>query len=310
MRGFVGSVASRKVMEYRAFDSSGTDDELPPTYQIRGPRVRFSGNGRPLAGALSQPRPHIKLDSDIHQIEQQAYTGVLRAFKMQSDALTWEKESLITELRRELKVSDVEHRMLLNMVNEEEAVHRIRQSRQGGGMQSSLPRNSVVDHNHGPLKRQKKSHSMYSLPVDPHSPIMPLQAIVGNKTYTLAPENIRRRSAYQTLPHQGGWLASDGVMNGMDGRSRIYHANEYYASPNDMGLLNSNHIDIPNTETLVKKVESVLSYPDVYAIEKAKKLLIDQEQSLLDAIAKLDEASDRENDDMVLVGNRIRATIG
>jgi hypothetical protein len=131
-----------------------TGDELPPTYQIKGPRVHFSGNGSSLAGALSQPRPHIKLDSDIHQIEQQAYTGVLRAFKMQSDALTWvissmkligdycsllyslprnfnkglvqEKESLITELRRELKVSDVEHRMLLNMVNEEETVHRIR----------------------------------------------------------------------------------------------------------------------------------------------------------------------------------------
>lgn len=308
MRGFVGSVASRKVMEYRAFDSSVTGDELPPTYQIKGPRVHFSGNGSSLAGALSQPRPHIKLDSDIHQIEQQAYTGVLRAFKMQSDALTWEKESLITELRRELKVSDVEHRMLLNMVNEEETVHRIRQSRQGGGMQYSLPRNSVVDHNHGPLKRQKKSHPIYSLPVDPHSPIMPLQAIVGNKTYRLAPENTRRGSAYQTLPHQGGWLASDGVMKGMEGRSGRYHANEYYASPNDMALLNFNHIDIPNTETLVKKVERVLSDPDVYTIERAKKLLIDQEQSLLDAIAKLDEASDRENDDMMLVGNRI--TIG
>lgn len=70
----------------------------------------------------------------------------------------------------------------------------------------------------------------------------------------LAPENTRRGSAYQTLPHQVGWMASDGVMNGMDGRSGRYHANEYYASPNDMGLLNFNHIDIPNTETLVKKV--------------------------------------------------------
>jgi len=37
-----------------------------------------------------------------------------------------EKESLITELRRELKVSDEEHRALLNKVNEEEVVHRIR----------------------------------------------------------------------------------------------------------------------------------------------------------------------------------------
>lgn len=175
-------------MEHRAFDCSGNDDDLPPTYQIRVPRMHFSGNRRPLAGAFSQPRPHNKLDSDIHQIEQQAYTGVLRAFKMQSDALTWEKESLITELRRELKVSDVEHRMLLNMVNEEEAIHRIRQSRQGCGMQSSLPYNSVVDHNLGPLKRKKKSHPIYSLPVDPHSPSMHLKALVGNKTYTVGLE--------------------------------------------------------------------------------------------------------------------------
>ncbi|AQK58305.1 Protein EMSY-LIKE 4 [Zea mays] len=175
-------------MEHRAFDCSGSDDDLPPTYQIRVPRMHFSGNRRQLAGPFSQPRPHNKLDSDIHQIEQQAYTGVLRAFKMQSDALTWEKESLITELRRELKVSDVEHRMLLNMVNEEEAIHRIRQSRQGCGMQSSLPYNSVVDHNLGPIKRQKKSHPIYSLPVDPHSPSMPLKALVDNKIYTVGLE--------------------------------------------------------------------------------------------------------------------------
>jgi hypothetical protein len=51
--------------------------------------VLFSGNGRSLAGAHSQPRPRNKLDSDIHQIEQQAYAGVLRAFKMQSDDITW-----------------------------------------------------------------------------------------------------------------------------------------------------------------------------------------------------------------------------
>ena len=51
--------------------------------------MHFRGNGRALSGTLSQPRPHSNLDSDIHQMEQQAYTGVLRAFKMQSDALTW-----------------------------------------------------------------------------------------------------------------------------------------------------------------------------------------------------------------------------
>ncbi|TKW11124.1 hypothetical protein SEVIR_6G213200v4 [Setaria viridis] len=286
-------------MAYRAFDGSGTDDELPSTYQISGQRVHFSGNGRSLAGTLSQPRLHSKLDSDIHQIEQQAYTGVLRAFKMQSDALTWEKESLITELRRELKVSDEEHRVLLNKVNEEEAVHRIRQSRQGGGMQSSLHHDSVVAHSLGPLKRQKKLHSVYSFPVGPQSPITPSHALAGNNADTMAPENIRWGSAYQALPNQVGWLASDGAMPGMGRRGR------FHETPNGISLFNFNHIDVPNTGILVKKVEMVLSHPDVYAIQKAKKLLIDQEQSLLDAIAKLDEASDGESDDIGLVEGQI-----
>lgn len=56
-------------------------------------------------------------------------------------------------------------------------------------------------------------------------------------------------------------------------------------------------------------MERVLSRPDVYSIERAKELLIGQEQSLLDAIAKLDEASDHESDD-TLVGSRIHAAIG
>ncbi|CAO2162806.1 unnamed protein product [Urochloa humidicola] len=288
-------------MAYRAIDSSGTDDELHPTYQIRGPRMHFTENRRSLAGTLSQPRPHSKLDRDIHQIEQQAYTGVLRAFKMQSDALTWEKESLITELRRELKVSDEEHRVLLNKVNEEEAVHRIRQSRQGGGMQSSLYHNSVVSHNLGPLKKQKKSHSIYSFPVGPQSPIMPLHAVAGNKADTMAPEKIRCGSAYKALPNQVGWLASDGAVPG-SGRSGRFHE-----TTNGISLFKFSHIDVPNTGNLVKKVEMVLSHPDVYAIQKAKKLLIDQEQSLLDAIAKLDEASDGESDDVALAAGPIGA---
>ncbi|CAO2184214.1 unnamed protein product [Urochloa humidicola] len=289
-------------MAYRAFDSSGTDDELHPTYQIRGPRMHFTENRRSLAGTLSQPRPHSKLDCDIHQIEQQAYTGVLRAFKMQSDALTWEKESLITELRRELKVSDEEHRVLLNKVNEEEAVHGIRQSRQGGGMQSSLYHNSVVSHNLGPLKKQKKSHSVYSFPVGPQSPIVPLHVVAGNKADTMAPENIRWGSGYNAaLPSQVGWLASGSAVPG-SGRIGRFHE-----TPKGISLFKFNHIDVPNTGNLVKKVEMVLSHPDVYAIQKAKKLLIDQEQSLLDAIAKLDEASDGESDDVALAAGQIGA---
>jgi len=96
------------------------------------------------------------MEAQIHLLEQEAYSAVLRAFKAQSDALTWvctigslhvlfvifpvlkihllyfilciyqEKEGLITELRKELRVSDDEHRELLTRVNSDEIIHRIR----------------------------------------------------------------------------------------------------------------------------------------------------------------------------------------
>jgi hypothetical protein len=34
-------------------------------------------------------RANNDLESEIHRVEQDAYTGVLRAFKVQSDAISW-----------------------------------------------------------------------------------------------------------------------------------------------------------------------------------------------------------------------------
>jgi hypothetical protein len=42
------------------------------------------------------------------------------------NSLSQEKESLITELRKELQVSDKEHRELLNKVNGDDIIRRIR----------------------------------------------------------------------------------------------------------------------------------------------------------------------------------------
>uniref|UniRef100_A0A0D3BAW6 ENT domain-containing protein n=2 Tax=Brassica oleracea var. oleracea TaxID=109376 RepID=A0A0D3BAW6_BRAOL len=78
---------------------------------------------------------HSGMEAQIHQLEQEAYTAVLRAFKAQSDAISWDKESLITELRKELRVSDDEHRELLSRVNKDDTIQRIRDWRQGGGSQ-------------------------------------------------------------------------------------------------------------------------------------------------------------------------------
>lgn len=72
------------------------------------------------------------MEYQIHQLEQEAYSAVLRAFKAQADALSWEKEGLITELRKELRVSDDEHRELLARVNADEIILRIREWNQVG----------------------------------------------------------------------------------------------------------------------------------------------------------------------------------
>ena len=48
------------------------------------------GNGRSaVVGSAPLPRMHGDMETQIHLIEQEAYCSVLRAFKAQSDALTW-----------------------------------------------------------------------------------------------------------------------------------------------------------------------------------------------------------------------------
>jgi len=79
---------------------SGTDDDLPPTHQNRisrggggggGGGGRLAGNGRSAVGSIPYPRMYgeIDMETQIHQLEQEAYSSVLRAFKAQADAITW-----------------------------------------------------------------------------------------------------------------------------------------------------------------------------------------------------------------------------
>ncbi|XP_019427206.1 PREDICTED: protein EMSY-LIKE 1-like isoform X1 [Lupinus angustifolius] len=111
------------------------------------------------------------MEAQIHQLEQEAYSAVLRAFKAQSDALSWDKEELITELRKELRVSDDEHRELLSRVNADEIIHCIREWRQTGCYQPARRSTSQPVHDILPSptisasrKKQKTSDSGQSLP--------------------------------------------------------------------------------------------------------------------------------------------------
>ncbi|CAN1263401.1 Protein EMSY-LIKE 3 [Linum perenne] len=163
-----------------------TDDDVPPQLQNRfRSGMRPAGNGR-AAVATSAPIPRISdMEIQIHNVEQEAYRSVLRAFKAQSDAITWEKESLITELRKELRVSDEEHRELLSRVNNDDMIRRIREWRKTSGPQSGMPNNAQPGHDRAPSpsvsasrKKQKTSQSVASLSMGAPSPTLhpPMQA--------------------------------------------------------------------------------------------------------------------------------------
>ncbi|KAE8692535.1 Protein EMSY-LIKE 3 [Hibiscus syriacus] len=112
---------------------------------------------------------HSDKETQIHLLEQEAYCAVLRAFKAQSDAISWEKEGLITELRKELRLSDDEHRELLTKVNSDDIIRRISDWRQAGGSQPARLSASHSFHNVLPsstvsASRKKQKTSQSSLP--------------------------------------------------------------------------------------------------------------------------------------------------
>lgn len=191
-------------MDYESYDSSGTDDDLPPSQQNRIPRGgRVAGNGRS-AGVGSVPYPRMYNDSEmeaqIHQLEQEAYCSVLRAFKAQADAITWEKESLITELRKELRLSNEEHRELLGRVNADDVIHKIRDWRQSGGPQQGMHNGGQPIHDPVPSPSVSASRRNQKL-----VPSIPSQSFGGPSFHSQpqAPANHPSSSAAKRGPITG-----------------------------------------------------------------------------------------------------------
>lgn len=225
-------------MDYGPSDSSGTDDDLPPSHQnrvIRGNHI--SGNGRPtVVGTHSFPRIHNDMEVQIHRLEQEAYSAVLRAFKAQSDAITWEKESLMTELRKELRVSDVEHRELLGGVNADDIIRRIREWRKAGGQQTTFVNTSqpVQDAMPSPTvsasrKKQKTSQSMPSALAGAPSPALHQQSIAPSmqpmpsaaKVGAALETKSKKHKSGQTLPGVSSMKSTQYPSAGPTGRVQV-----------------------------------------------------------------------------------------
>ncbi|KAL2996666.1 hypothetical protein AAZX31_09G000300 [Glycine max] len=198
-------------MDYEPYDSSGTDDDLPPTHQnriSRGGGGRLAGNGRSAVGSIPYPRMYgeIDMETQIHQLEQEAYSSVLRAFKAQADAITWEKESLITELRKELRLSNEEHRELLGRVNADDVIRRIREWRQAGGHQPGVLSTGQGLHDSIPSPTVSASRKKQKI-----TPSVPPSRSFGGPSPPFHPQTL-------TAPHQPSSAAKRGSAPGSKGK--------------------------------------------------------------------------------------------
>ncbi|XP_075102162.1 protein EMSY-LIKE 3-like isoform X3 [Nicotiana tabacum] len=190
-------------MDYELYDSSGTDDDLPPSHQNRIPRGggRITGNGRSaVIGSVPYPRIYGETDMEaqIHQLEQEAYSSVLRAFKAQADAITWEKESLITELRKELRLSNEEHRELLARVNNDDVIRRIREWRQSGGHQSGMLGGGQSVHDPIPSPSISASRKKQKI-----APSLPSQSFAGPSPTFLLPAVTAANQPFSSAAKRG-----------------------------------------------------------------------------------------------------------
>ncbi|BAT93043.1 Protein EMSY-LIKE 4 [Vigna angularis] len=197
-------------MDYEPYDSSGTDDDLPPTHQNRIPRGPHPArNGRSAGASYPMTYGEIDMETQIHKLEKEAYSSVLRAFKAQDDAITWEKESLITELRKELGLSNEEHRELLGHVNADDVIQNIRDWRQAGGHQPGMLNIGQTIHDSIPSPTvsvsRKKQKIMASTPLEsfggpsPFHPQPPVQPSLVAKPGSVSGSKGKKHKPGQVL---------------------------------------------------------------------------------------------------------------
>ncbi|XP_057547905.1 protein EMSY-LIKE 1-like isoform X3 [Amaranthus tricolor] len=293
-----------------------------------------------MLGSGTFHRVQVDMQEQIHHLEKEAYYAVLLAFKAQSHALTWDKESLMTELRKELRVSVDEHREVLSRVNNAEVICRIMEWRNGGGHQAMItshPTNDVSSLTYASRKKQRTIQSFPTHGAPPsagaissrprggktrqfpyndhalHGTIMSGSGedLVGKKIMIRWPDDnhfceaLISRYNPSDMPFEDfRWVNEETVLSDRGGpreKRSLNHATlpgivrKQCNSEIQNDTRNvTDDIEILHTDTLIKKVEKVVvaPNPDCFEIEKAKQMLKEHEQALIDAISRLSRISD------------------
>ncbi|XP_031478427.1 protein EMSY-LIKE 3-like isoform X2 [Nymphaea colorata] len=307
-------------MEYGKPDSSGTDDDLPVQKVNRFSRgiMRMTENMRAPAASMPHGGASPDMEEQIHNLEMEAYNAVLKAFIAQSDDLSWGKEKLISQLRHELKVSEVEHIESLATVDSDDLVRHIREWRKGTkGSHELLPNVTYASglvpgptlvNAHKKLKMAHFTASPNCLPRVQSSSMLPSAS--PNYMSHLQPSAGLQPGRLRDKQWSEGALVNEGnvgqsvksmghtrevAVTGKGRGSLKVHPGKHYAPSMGDGLKKvPDRIEIRETHVIIHEVERVcgVENPNPALLEKAKLILKEHEKSLLEAIAKLESMAD------------------
>ncbi|ESR56749.1 hypothetical protein CICLE_v10020940mg [Citrus x clementina] len=258
----------------------------------------------------------------IHCLEKEAYSHVLRAFIAQSDLLSWGKEGLITELRKELNVTDTEHGELLVKINSDESIKVIREWRKGAQQpQESLygkanapafGPNSVgnglqkkAKTSHASISKSERyaSHGVPSLGTQSWKYVPHIQPSSGTLPSPPVPVQFNDDQQGNQLamfssgnPEQCSRIVGPNYQAPPDGKRKVLVKSQAKKGSNAPDVKKScDIIKIRATDKLIHYVERTIygtKNPSAGQVEKAKSILREHERAILAALNKLDDISD------------------
>ncbi|KAK9157625.1 hypothetical protein Scep_004199 [Stephania cephalantha] len=242
------------------------------------------------------------IEYQIRCIEMEAYTAVLRAFTAQADVLSWDKEGLMSDLRKELKVSDIEHRELRVKIDSDDSVRMIREWRKGMVCQREILPDAITPSvpgflGHSVNKRRKSSqitafsapnHLSFAQPASGAIPSSFATHSIESRWGDEASASFKMGSAVQPMKS----VVHNGQMSfSIKGRGPgAVQLRKNCQSSNVTNLITSyDKIEIRSTDVLIHEVERLISGVrlDPVQVEKAKLLLREHEREILVALEKL-----------------------
>ncbi|KAL2565130.1 hypothetical protein AAZV13_19G087800 [Glycine max] len=247
------------------------------------------------------------LEHQIHYLETEAYSSILKAFIAQSDLLTWGKEGLMTELRKELNVTDIEHGEILLKINSDQLIKQIREQRKLASQAKDYIKPSAPDcvcasmgnsvirmktPSSAAFYTQKKmSHCQASLISTPIPSPMPPKFNDDPLNAEFAHGNVQQSmemlNCNVQLPPVGGG-------RGLKGKYPLQK--DLHRSHLVKLKKRSDLIQLRATDRVIHDVKKMLfsrGKPDPVDIERAKRTLTEQEIAITEALGKVANVLER-----------------